>query len=89
MAYDLLSKLKADGTLCSCSIVVSDKDSLRNSRTVFGRDIKRITTSRIELLGGETGQETLSVPMDSVQEIRLKSQVLYRKKKRIERIYPR
>ena len=89
MAYDLLSKLKADGTLSGCSIVVSDKDSLRNSRTVFGRDIRRITTSRIELLGGETGHERFSIPMDSIQEIRLRNRVIYRKKKRIERIYPR
>jgi len=89
MVYDLLSKLKLDGSLGECSITVSDKRALRKQRTLFGRDIIRITTSRIEMLGGETGHERLSIPLDKIQEICFRSQVIYRKKKRIERIYLR
>jgi len=89
MAYDLFIRMKVDGSLMNCSITVSDRDSLRKHTTIFGRDITGFTRSSIELRGGETGHERISIPMESVQEIRLRSQVLYRKKKRIERIYPR
>ena len=89
MAYDFLNRLKADGMLRQCSIVVSDKNALRKHRTLFGRDITSITRSGIEFRGGETGHEKLAVPMESVEEIELKGRAVYRKKKRIKRIYPR
>jgi hypothetical protein len=89
MAYDLLNRLKSEGSLGACSLLISDPGSLRKTRNVFGRDIRRITLSRIEFLGGETGHETLSVPMDSILEIECGGRILFRKKKRIERIYPR
>jgi uncharacterized protein (UPF0248 family) len=89
MAYSVLNKLKSEGVLRNCSITVSDSDSFRRHKTIFGRDVVRITVSGIELLGGETGHESLSVPINSVQEIRSGGRVVYRKKKRIERIYPR
>lgn len=89
MAYSVLAKLKAEGSLRNCSITVSDKDSLRRHRTIFGRDITGFTRSGIELKGGETGNERLSVPIESVQEIKVGRTTVFRKKKRIERIYPR
>jgi hypothetical protein len=88
MAYDVLNRLKA-GMLRHCSIVVSDKNALRKHRTLFGRDITSITRSGIEFRGGETDHEKLAVPMESVEEIELKGRTVYRKKKRIKRIYPR
>ncbi len=89
MARDLLNKLKAEGSLKECSILVSDDSSLRNTRRVFGRDVTRLNLSRIEFRGGETGHERLAVPMEAVIEIEREGQVLYRKKKRIVKIYPR
>jgi hypothetical protein len=89
MAYDLLSKLKADGTLGGCSITISDNYSLRGRRTIFGRDITGFTRSSIELKGGETGNERLTVPIESIHEIKVGRITVFRKKKRIERIYPR
>jgi uncharacterized protein (UPF0248 family) len=89
MVFDVLNRLKAEGSLKGCSITVSDKNALRKHRTLFGRDISRITRSGIEFRGGETGHERLSIPMESVQEIRTGARTVYRKKKRIERIYPR
>lgn len=81
--------MKADGSIQECSILVSDENMPRKSRRVFGRDIMRITLSRVEFNGGETGHERLSVPMDSVLEIERKGRVIYRRKKRIEKIYPK
>jgi hypothetical protein len=89
MPYPVLAKLKAEGSLRNCSITVSDNCSIRRHRTIFGRDISGFTRSGIELRGGETGHERISVPMESVREIRAGARVVYRKKKRIVRIYPR
>ena len=89
MAYDLLSRLMADGSIGECSITVSDNGSLRRHRTIFGRDITRFTRSGIELSGGETGHERLTVPIESVQEIKSGRRIVFARKKRIERIYPR
>jgi hypothetical protein len=89
MAYGLLNRLKAEGKLGACSILVSDESALRKHRTLFGRDINRVTRSYIEFRSGETGHEKLAVPMESVEEIELKGRTIYRKKKRIKRIYPR
>ncbi len=89
MAFDVLNRLKADRLLGGCSITVSDESSLRKRRTLFGRDVARITRSWIELRGGETGHERLSVPMESVEEIHCEGRLVFRKKKRIKRIYPR
>lgn len=89
MAYDVLNRLKSDRLLGECSITISDKSALRKRRTLFGRDITRITRSGIKFRGGETGHEMLSVPMESVEQIELDGRTVYRRKKRIVRIYPR
>ena len=89
MAFDLLNRLLQEGTLRSCSILVADESLPKKTRRVFGRDVIRISHAAIEFQGGETGHETHSVPMDSVLEIERGSIVLYTKKKRIQRIYPR
>jgi hypothetical protein len=89
MAYSVLAKLKAEDSLRSCSITVSDRDSLRRHRTLFGRDITGFTRSSVEVKGGETGHENLSVSMESILEIKVGRRTVYRKKKRIVRIYPR
>jgi hypothetical protein len=89
MSRDLLRKLQIEGSLKKCSILIPDDSMPRKSRRIFGRDITGINLSRIDFNGGETGHETLSIPIGSVLEIERGGRILYRKKKRIERIYPR
>jgi len=89
MAYDVLSRLKAEGRLFDCVIEVADKGSPSGRKAVFGKDIIELGRSRIVFLGGETGNEKLAAPMEAVQEIFCSDKVIWRKKRRIERIYPR
>jgi uncharacterized protein (UPF0248 family) len=89
MVYNILNKLLVEGRLKSCSITVSQKDVVGGRKMIFGRDISRVTRSSIEYLGGETGYEKLSAPLNSVLEIEVDGRTVFRKKKRIEKIYPR
>ena len=89
MAHSILNKLRSEGKLGSCSIIISDEGSLRKRRTVFGRDVTGLSRSSIEFRGGETGHERTAIPIDSVEEIECDGTVLFRKKRRIDRIYPR
>ncbi len=89
MAYNILSKLLAEGRLKSCSITVFHKGATGNRRMVFGREISRITRSHIEHAGGESGYERLSTPLESVMEIGVEGRTVFRRKKTIRRIYPR
>lgn len=89
MVYSILSKLMAEGRRESCSISVFRRGTPGDRMTVFGRDISRITRSRIEYSGGETGYERLIVPLESVMEIEAGGRIIFRRKKAIKRIYPR
>lgn len=89
MVHNILKKLIAEGRLKPCSIAVFQKGAPGNRKMVFGRDISRVTRSRIEYMGGETGYERLSIPLESVMEIGLGGRTLFRRKERVKRIYPR
>ena len=89
MVYSVLNKLLAEGRLKLCSITVFHKGAIGNRKTVFGREISRITRSRIEYIGGESGYEKLGIPLESVMEIEVDGKTVFRKKKRIKKIYPR
>jgi uncharacterized protein (UPF0248 family) len=89
MAYNILSKLLAEGRLKSCSVAVFHRGATGNRKTLFGRDITGITRSHIEHAGGETGYERLKTPMESVMEIEAGGRTVFRRKKTIKRIYPR
>jgi hypothetical protein len=89
MAYDVLSKLKAEGRLFDCVIEVADESLPGKKKAVFGKDVIELSRSNILFLGGETGHERISVPIESVLEIFCSDKVLFRKKRRIDRIYPR
>ncbi len=89
MPYNILSRLSAEGLLESCSIIVFHKGAIGDRKTIFGRDISKLTRSRIEHIGGESGYERLSAPIDSVIDIEANSATIFRRKMRIKRIYPR
>lgn len=89
MVYDLLRKLISDGKLEDCSITIAHISSEDRKRTILGRDVESIRHDGVEYKGGETGQEVFSVPLKSIIGIELDGKVLYRKKKNIEKIYPR
>ncbi len=89
MVYHILKKLLTEGRLMDCSIIIFHKNAVRNRKTIFGRDITGITRSDLKYIGGESFQEKLTVPLESVLEIECCGQTLFRKKKRIEKVYPR
>ena len=90
MAYNILNKLKSEDRLKKCSISIRREDVVNKREFIFGRDITAITRSRIVFAGGETGQEELSIPLESIREISLEGRIVFRKRKRgAERVYPR
>lgn len=89
MVYDILKKLEKENRLEDCSFKVSDKSSLRGFKRVFGRDIIQINRSFIQYQGGETGYEKFNLPLEEVAEVEVNGEIVFRKKKRIKKIYPR
>lgn len=86
MVRGILRKLESEGRMGGCSLSY-DRGGAR--MTVFGRDIIRIGRSSVTFLGGETGREEFSIPLEAIREIEAGGRTLFRKKKRIERVYPR
>jgi hypothetical protein len=89
MVFDILSSLERQGRLNQCSISVSDKSGPRGRRMIFGRDITGLSRSHIEHAGGETGYEIFRTPVNAILQVELENKIVFRKKSRIERIYPR
>jgi hypothetical protein len=89
MVYHLLKKMQANGSLKECSITIAHKASVDKTRTVLGRDITNIRMNGIEYHGGEATHEKFTVPLKSILGVELGGRQVYRKKKRVERIYPR
>jgi hypothetical protein len=86
MAYDFLSRLSVEDELRSKTIVYSEngKESMVTGGTVF-----EITRSEVRFYGGESNMEELSIPISSITEIRHNHKLVFRAKKRIDKIYPR
>jgi uncharacterized protein (UPF0248 family) len=89
MAYDILNKMKQEGVLNDCIITIAHPISASKTRAISGRDVTGIGKSGIEYRGGEAGCEILHVPLKSILGIERDGRVVYRKKKSIEKIYPR
>jgi len=89
MINSVLEKIITEGRLKQCSITVSDKNAMNNRKTIFGRDIIRVTRSCIEYLGGETGYEKFTIPLESVLAVELEGRQVFSKKERVEKIFPR
>jgi len=89
MPYDMLKKLLVEGRLGDCSIAVAHANSVNKIKTIQGSLVISIKRSGIEYLGGETGHERFLIPLDLVLGIKSGSRMIYRKKNRVERIFPR
>ena len=87
--YDMLKKLKSSGKLKDCSITIAHQASASKTRTIHGRDVTDIRMNGVEYVGGEAGKERFMVPLKSILGIELGGRLVYRKKKTIEKIYPR
>ena len=89
MPYDMLRRLFMEGRLKDCSITFMHEHSANGRKTIHGRDITGVKRSGIEYLGGESGREKLTADLNSITGIEFECRPVFRKKKRIEKIYPR
>jgi len=89
MLYDILNRLKKSGRLYSCSITIYHPGAVGNRRFLFGREIVDFSASGIRFRGGETGYEEFTVPLEDVLTVESGGAVVFRKKPRIEKVYPR
>ena len=83
MVYDVLVKLSQTDSLRDKTIVMKDNS------IIAGGAVSEVTRSEIKYRGGESGQEVLTEPIDKVIEIRQNESVIYKRKKHIEKVYPR
>lgn len=89
MIYDMLKRLLMEGRLKKCTITLLHKHSANGQKTIHGRNILGITRSGIKYSGGESGHESFRVPLDHILGIEFGCKPVYKKKKRIEKVYPR
>lgn len=89
MVYGILRRLESEGSLGKCSISLSRKDVAGGKDFIFGRDIVSMDRSCIIVTGGETGHEEARVPLERIKEIESEGRVIFRRKGRIEKVYPR
>jgi hypothetical protein len=83
MVYDILNRLIKTDNLRD-KIIVFESGSV-----IAGGSVSGLNRSRISYYGGESGQEMLTVPLDIIVEIRHNEIVIFRGKKRVQKIYPR
>ena len=89
MVYGILRKLESEGRLRKCSIALFRKDVKGRKEFIFGRDIVDIDRSCVSFLGGECGQERHTGPREAIREVESGGRAVFRRKKRIERVYPK
>ena len=83
MVYDTLNKLLQSDSLRDKTLVFSDKT------IVTGGSIFEVNRSHVSFRGGESNCEEFSLPIEKIAEIRQNENVVFKRKKRIEKIYPR
>jgi hypothetical protein len=89
MVYSALVDLKSRGKLRTSSITVSDSAAVRKKRYVFGREITGFDRRHIRFRGGESGYEELSLPLEKIIEIESGGRIVFKRKPRIKKVYPR
>ena len=89
MIYEILLNLKKSKHLYSCSMTIHHKGAVNDRRSLFGREVIDFSKSAIRFRGGETGYEEFSVPLEDVNEIVSNGKVVFRRKPRIKKVYPR
>jgi hypothetical protein len=83
MVYDILVKLLQSDSLRDKTIVMKDNN------IITGGAVFEVTRSEIKFYGGESGQEVFTEPIEKITEIRQNESVVFRRKRRIEKVYPR
>ena len=83
MVYDILNRLLQEDKLRDKTIILSDKTIIPGGR------IFEINRSSVKYYGGESNQEEFSIPIEKIMEIRQNERIIFKRKKRIEKIYPR
>ena len=86
MVYDLLTRLSMGDELRGKTIVYSENG---RESVVTGGSVFEITRSEVRFYGGESNMEELSIPLSNITEIRHNHELVFRARKRIEKIYPR
>ena len=83
MVYDVLNRLMQSDSLRDKIIVLKDKS------VILGGSIFDVTRSHINFYGGESNCEELTMPIENITEIRQNERVIFKRKKRVEKVYPR
>ncbi len=89
MVYGILRKLESESRLSQCSLALFREDVVNKREFIFGRDITGIDRSCVVFTGGETGREEFSIPLESIRQIEVDGRTVFRRKRKIEKIYPR
>lgn len=89
MVHDILSGLEKMGNLSESFLLVADRQSLDGKKRLPGSLITEIRRGWIVFETGETGQEKVMIPSDKILEIRSGGRTLFRKSRRMEKVYPR
>jgi uncharacterized protein (UPF0248 family) len=85
MVPDILDRLSSD-ELNFTEIFFYENGT---KKTVYGRDIVRFDRSHLVFIGGESIYEEFTIPTEKVIEIKVDGRTVFKKKSRIERVYPR
>jgi hypothetical protein len=83
MVYDMLVKLLNSDGLRDKTIVLKDNSIIPGGR-VF-----EVNRSEIRYFGGESSYEEFLAPIEKIAAIRQNEKVIFKRRKRIERVYPR
>jgi uncharacterized protein (UPF0248 family) len=86
MVLDILNNLELSGKMAECEIVISVED---HNEVILGGDVLKVNKAGMSYTGGESGYERFEVPLEKIIEIRRGKEVIYRRKKYIDRIYPK
>lgn len=89
MVFNVLTRLKHGNKIRSCAITVSNPGAINGRNFVFGRDIVNFNKSAIRFRGGETGYEEFTVPLDDVISVESGGKIIFRKRPKIDKVYPR
>jgi hypothetical protein len=83
MVYDIINRLLQSDSLRDKTLILKDKT------IVTGGTIFDLTRSEIKYLGGESNMEEFTIPLEEIKEIRRNHHIIFKRKKRIDKIYPR
>ena len=83
MVYDILAKLSQSDSLRDKTLILKDNS------IITGGKVTDITRAEIVYLGGESGNEVFTEPLENDIAIRHNERVVFKRKRHIEKVYPR